>query len=192
MAHRLLVRLVVPVPVDYSVRDDAAYLGLFRLAQLDLPRRPVLLEPVPLCGARDGDEALSGDPGEGDLRSPAALLRGEFLDLLDDGTVLVEILALVFGGCGPNSVSILVCFLSPSMASLTFAAEVIRRKVFGAVEGKVLHQPAVSQRAECHEGNAQLFGSIDQAAGFVDGLKRRVLGLNGIDLGNFLRRQYAI
>jgi hypothetical protein len=47
--------------------------------------------------ARDGDEALGGDPGEGDLRGGAALFGGELPHLADNGAVLVEVLALELG-----------------------------------------------------------------------------------------------
>lgn len=77
--------------------DEPPHLPPLLLGQIDVPRGPVLLESGDLGRARDGDHALRGDPGERDLRRRAAPLRRERLDPLDDGLVLVEVVALELG-----------------------------------------------------------------------------------------------
>lgn len=83
-------------PVGVHDPPDLLQLGL---AQLDLPGAPVLLEPVCLGRAGDGNDPLRGHPGQRDLAGRAALAGGELLDLVNDGAVLVEVLALVLGSC---------------------------------------------------------------------------------------------
>lgn len=97
MAHHLLERLAIPIPLRLGLLDDAAHLDHLGLGQLHVARRPVLFQSVGLGRARDGDEALGGDPGEGDLRGGTALFGGQLLHLADDSAVLVEVLALELG-----------------------------------------------------------------------------------------------
>lgn len=89
----------IPLPNRLRLLQNPPHLRLLPLAQLNLPRSKVLLQPPRLGSPRDSNEPLRRDPREGDLGKRTPLPRGELLDLLDDGFVLVEVLALEFGGC---------------------------------------------------------------------------------------------
>jgi hypothetical protein len=104
-----LLRGRVAVALGLGLVDNAAHLLLLLVGQLDVARRPVLLEPLGLGGARDGDHALRRDPGQRDLGQGAALARRELLDLVHDAAVLVKVLALEFRHC--DVVSGLLCLL---------------------------------------------------------------------------------
>ena len=104
--HDGLMVLTVSVPMRLRVIDDPAHLPPLVLGQLNVPRRPVLLQPLGLGGAGNRDHALRRHPGQGDLRDGAALARRKLLDLIDDGAVLVEVVALEFGSCGGAPISV--------------------------------------------------------------------------------------
>jgi hypothetical protein len=97
MPNHGLMTWWIAVPEGLGRIDDASHILLLLLRQLDIPRRPILLQPVRFRRARDGDHALRSDPSKGDLSRGAPLLGGELLDLLDDGLVSVEVLALKLG-----------------------------------------------------------------------------------------------
>lgn len=164
--------------------DDAPHLPLLLLAQVDVPRRPVLLESLGLGRAGDGDHALGGDPGEGDLRQAAPLSGSELLDLVDDGLVLVKVFALELWACWflvgfllAKSKGITLCWVrkqSPEErerergGELTSAPEIIGGKVIGALETEVVDKPAVAKRAVGDVGDAELPGRLDQPVGLVN------------------------
>ena len=68
--------------------------------------------------------------------------------------------------------------------NITCSAEVIGRKIVRGRVAKVVDEPSVTQRAEGYKGNTQFLGRVDEAAGFVDCFKGRVLCLHSIDLGD--------
>lgn len=66
----------------------------------------------------------------------------------------------------------------------TLSPEVIRRKIIRCLVVKVIHEPAVAERAVCDIGDAQLFGCLDESVCFVKSFKGGILGLDGIDFGD--------
>lgn len=99
MADHGLQKSRVPLPNRLGLVDDPAHLSILPVREHDAARPPVLLEPRGPRRARDGNEALRGDPGERDLGDRAALPRRELPDLVHDGLVLVEVLPLELGNC---------------------------------------------------------------------------------------------
>jgi hypothetical protein len=148
--------------------NNPTELLLLSLSQINIPRCPVLLQPLHLGSTRDSNHTLSGNPGKRDLTDRTALANSELLDFLDDCLVFVEIVALEFGGCeGGRDVSIppspinLVLNTVMKVGSLTCATEIIRGKVIGRLVVEVIHKPPVSERAVCNVGDAQLLGCFD-------------------------------
>lgn len=67
---------------------------------------------------------------------------------------------------------------------LTLSSKIVGCKVLRRLEWEVVDQPAVTERAVGDIGNSQLFGRVDQAICFVQRLKGRVFGLDGINRGD--------
>lgn len=70
--------------------------------------------------------------------------------------------------------------------SLTGPSEVVRREIVGCLEGEVVDQPAVAERAVGDVGDVELAGRLDQPVGLVDGLKGGVFGLDGVYFGDWV------
>ena len=96
--HRLSL-LTVAIANWLRIVDNLPHLLLLFLREVDVPGSPILFQSLGLGCAGDWDHALRGHPSEGNLRSRAALTLGKFLDLRDDGFVLVEVLALELRDC---------------------------------------------------------------------------------------------
>lgn len=79
--------------------NNPTELLLLLLGQINISRCPVLLQPLGLGSTRNSNHTLSGDPSESNLTDAATLANSELLNFLDDGFVLVEIVALEFGSC---------------------------------------------------------------------------------------------
>lgn len=99
MTHQSLLRRSIPLPMWLSSINNPPHLHLLLLTQLDIPRSPVLLKPCSLRRTRNGNHPLRSNPGQRDLADRAAFLRRELFDLLDNGFVFVEIVALEFRDC---------------------------------------------------------------------------------------------
>lgn len=99
MSNHSLVRGTISVAVWLSSIDNPAHFLLFLLRQFNIPRCPVLLQACRLSCSRDGDQSLGGHPSKRDLANLASLTGSELLYFLDNGAVLVEVLALEFGSC---------------------------------------------------------------------------------------------
>lgn len=98
MAHQLLVSLRVPISLNLRSVHNPPHLLLLLLGQLNISTAPVLFQSTRLSSSRDSDEALCSDPGQRHLCSLATFFLCELFDFLDDCAVLVEIVALKFGG----------------------------------------------------------------------------------------------
>ena len=140
MSHLFLQCSTIPVPLGFGRIDDPPHLRLLCLRQFNVSRGPILLQPLRLSRARDGDHALRSHPSESDLRQGATFLRSEGLDLVDDAFVLVEVLALELRRC---------------------PAEIIRCEIVGRVEREVVHEPTVTEGTVSNIGHAELFGGVD-------------------------------
>lgn len=97
MTNHRLRTLRIPIANRLGGIDNLPHLCLLTFRQINLPRLEVLHQPRGFGGTRDCDHALSGNPGECDLRECAALAGSEFLDLFDDTLVGIEVLTLEFG-----------------------------------------------------------------------------------------------
>jgi hypothetical protein len=97
MSNQSLMRGTISVAVRLSSIDNFSHCLLFLLSQFNIPRFPVFLQTRCLGCSGDGDQSLGGDPGKRDLANLAPLTGSELLYFLDDGPVLVEVLALEFG-----------------------------------------------------------------------------------------------
>ena len=100
MAYKGLVAGAIPIPLGLGRINDAPHLRLLLLSQIDISRRPILLQTRRLRRAWNGNEPLSRDPRQRYLRKRAALANSQLLDLFHDGLVFVEVLALEFWRCG--------------------------------------------------------------------------------------------
>jgi hypothetical protein len=110
--------------------DDFPHFNLLVRRQWHVPRRPILLQPVRLGRARNGNHTLSGDPGERDLSRLASFPDGDLFYFVNDGTVLVEVLPLELGDCGGDLVMVrLACGLGIVGLGQNL---LFRRKSFGA------------------------------------------------------------
>lgn len=97
MSNHSLMRRAISVALWLSSIDNFSHCLLFLLSQFNIPRCPVLFQPGCLRCSRDGDQSLRGNPSKRDLTNLAALKGSELLYFLDNGPVLVEVLALEFG-----------------------------------------------------------------------------------------------
>ena len=70
------------------------------------------------------------------------------------------------------------------MIGLTRSAEIVGGKIIRSLVGKLIDEPAMTQRAVCDIRHTQLFGSLDQTIRLVHSLESRVLGLKGVDLSD--------
>lgn len=93
------MRSTISVTMRLSSINNPTELLLLFFSQINISRCPVLLQPLHLGRSRDSNHTLGGHPSESDLTDTATLANGEFLDLFDNGLVLVEIVALEFGCC---------------------------------------------------------------------------------------------
>jgi hypothetical protein len=80
--------------------DDFSHLRFLILRQLNIPRGPIVFQSIRLSRAGDWNQTLIGNPGECDLRRLAAFPSCDLLNLVHDGTVLVEVFSLEFGDYG--------------------------------------------------------------------------------------------
>lgn len=87
----------VAVPVRLGGVDDRPHLLLLSFGQVDISRREILLQSGRLGRAGNGDHSLRGYPCKCDLCDGASLLGRQLLNLINDGAVLVEVVALKFG-----------------------------------------------------------------------------------------------
>jgi hypothetical protein len=99
MSHPCLHPRRISIPTGLVGVDNAPYFPLLILGQVDVPSGPVLLKPMWLGRAGDCDHPLRGNPGESELARCTAFLKRKLLHLVDEAEVVVEILALVLGGC---------------------------------------------------------------------------------------------
>jgi hypothetical protein len=90
---------------------------LILLRQLNITRSPILLQATSLGGTHNGDQTLGSNPSECDLTNLAALASSQLFDFVHNCSILIEVLALEFGG---------------------IAAEVIGREVVGRVVLEVI------------------------------------------------------
>jgi len=97
MTNHRTHNLIEPLTHRLGLFDQFAHLLQFAVGQIDIARSPVLFQPVSLGGTRNRNEALGGNPCQSKLSSRAAFAGGKLLDLVDNGFVLVEVLALEFG-----------------------------------------------------------------------------------------------
>ena len=185
MAAQRPRKFIEPLSSRLGVFHQPSHLAELRRCQFHMARSPVLLQTRGFGCTRNGDESLRSHPRQRDLRDRAALPSCQLLDLIDDGFVLVKVLALELRDWKFFlSQSVSVRELAVSVGGRTGASEIIRGKVIGRLVVEDVHEPAVSQRAEGHKGYPQFLGRVDQATGLVHRLKRRVLGLHCIDLGD--------
>lgn len=97
VSNQLLIGLAVSVAMRLCTVDDPSRLSLFFFSQLDVPRSPVLLQPVRLGSARNRDEAFSSNPSKSDLCNATTLLVGQLLDLVNNSSVFIKVFALELG-----------------------------------------------------------------------------------------------
>lgn len=50
---------------------------------------------------------------------------------------------------------------------LTGTAKIIRSEIIGGFVRKVIHKPAMAERAICNIGNAEIFGGVNQTVSLV-------------------------
>lgn len=97
MANHRLVHLRVSVSDGLGRIHNLAHLGNLFFGEINISRCPVLDETVGLGRSWDRDHALRSNPRKSNLRGSAALANSQCLDAVDDGLVLVEVLALELG-----------------------------------------------------------------------------------------------
>lgn len=97
MVYRSLMSRTESISMWLSLLNNFTHLLLLLLGEFNLSRCPIFLQPIHLSRAGNGNHALSGDPGEGNLTDRASFLGGKLFDLLNNCTILVEVLALEFG-----------------------------------------------------------------------------------------------
>lgn len=128
MSEHSLRLLRVPITNRLGILKNSSHLLLLFLGQLDTAGGEVLLESMWLRRPRNRNHALCSDPRERDLYQCAAFGSGDFLDLVNDGFVLVEVLALeLWDG----------------------ATKVVWSKVIWALEREVIDEPAVTKGTVC-------------------------------------------
>lgn len=98
MPNHSLLTLIISISLRLGGINDLAHLGFLLISQVDIPRSPVLLQPVRLGCAGNGNHALSSNPRQGHLADRTASLACDFLDLIHDLLVGVEIFTLELGG----------------------------------------------------------------------------------------------
>lgn len=119
--------------MNLRILNNAPQLPLLILTQVHIPRRKVPLQSRDLCRARNSNHALRRDPRQRNLTDSAALTVRELLDLLHDGFIVVEVLALEFGGC---------------------SAEVVGGEVVRGLDVGVVYEPPMPQWTVGNVGNA--------------------------------------
>lgn len=163
MPHHLLSKLAISHTSRLIRLKNLPHLHLLLFRQLNLPRSKVLLQPIYLGRTRNSNHPLGRHPSQRDLSQFTAPLRREFLDLFNDGFVLVEVLALEFWD---RTTKVIGC-------------EVIRGLVW-----EVVDEPAVSERRVGYVGDVEFFGGVDEAVLLVEGFEGGVFGLEGVDVGD--------
>lgn len=108
MSHHGLMDGSISVPKWLGRIDDGSHFLLLFLCQFNIPRCPVLLQSLCLGRAWNGNHTLGSNPGECDLSYRTAFPRSKLFDLVHDSTVLVEVIALKFGSCGPERLASLL------------------------------------------------------------------------------------
>lgn len=68
---------------------------------------------------------------------------------------------------------------------LTVSTEIVRCKVIRRLVVKVVNEPAVSKRAVGDIGHSKFLASFNQTVRLMNSLEGGVLGLDGIDLGDW-------
>lgn len=140
MPHQGLLGWRIPITLRLSSVNDPPHFLLFLLRQLHIPRRPVLFKTSSLGSSWDGNKTLGSNPGQRDLSDRAALTDREFLDLVHNGAILVEIFSLEFG----DWVLLVGLMYFEQMLRLTSPTEIIRCEVVRGLELEVIDQPAMA------------------------------------------------
>jgi hypothetical protein len=99
MPNHSLLRRCIPMPLNLCAINNPPHLAPLLLIQLHVPTPPILYQSPLLGRPRNRNEALTRDPRERHLRDAASLALRQFLDLLDDGFVCVEVCSLEFRDC---------------------------------------------------------------------------------------------
>lgn len=80
--------------------NNPPYLLQLFISKLNVSRDEILFHPLRLRRARNRNHTLHGNPSKRDLSHRGALSRGQFLNFIDDGFILVKVVTLKLGNCG--------------------------------------------------------------------------------------------
>lgn len=139
MSHQSLLRRCISVTMRLRIINDSAHFLHFLRRQLNIARRPVLLQAVQLRRTRDSNHPLGRDPGKSNLSGRAAFARGKLLDLLDNGFVFIEVITLEFWNYGDQLVSQVLRF------ETKIHSPVRRKSLGGKSSGDLMSKLSVSQ-----------------------------------------------
>ena len=103
MTNHHLRLLRIPIASGLTAINDLTHFLLLTLRQLHVARCPVLLQSSCFGGTRNGNHALRSDPCESNLCQGLALAGSQLPDLLNNGFVLVEVIALKLRSCRGKS-----------------------------------------------------------------------------------------
>lgn len=94
VANTSLVSRSIPITNGLSRVNYTTHLAFLLVGELNIARFPVLFQTLRLGCAGDGNHALGSNPGQRNLADAAVFTGSEFLDFVDNSSVLVEVLAL--------------------------------------------------------------------------------------------------
>ena len=187
MSHLGLNRFTISVPNRLGRVNDMSHLRQLFLCQINIPRRPILLQSTRLGRTRNSNHALGRNPSECNLGDLAASSRSKFLDLVHNSFVFIEVLALEFWCCRSENLASLQCYryLRTTIGRiLTSSTEVIRCHVVQGFIREIINKPPATERTISYIGYAQILGCLDQAVCLVQCLESRVFRLDSINLGD--------